>query len=154
MPRREQFPVDKSRTGKAFSMNQMRGLYNCSRVPGEVRDKLVRFFKTGTDNNIRQESNSKSWLLFTNALKDLAHCLPVCLLISLHVLAFVHQQIKPDLLNTKFSSALYNLLLKSFAFEAPQLWNSLPTHLRSATSLQMFKKGFKFYLFSVCHILL
>ncbi|XP_071803432.1 peroxisomal carnitine O-octanoyltransferase-like isoform X2 [Asterias amurensis] len=44
--RREQFPVDKSRTGKAFSMNQMRGLYNCSRVPGEVRDKLVRFFKT------------------------------------------------------------------------------------------------------------
>lgn len=35
-----------------------------------------------------------------------------------------------------------------FSFEAPRQWNSLPMHLRSASSLQVFKKGLKTYLFT------
>ena len=79
----------------------------------------------------------------------------VALLTHVHVLAYVRLQIKPDLLNTKFPNALYNLLpiLVIFLFAAPQFWNSLPTHLHSATSLQMFKKGLKYHLFTQWYLL-
>ncbi|XP_022102339.1 peroxisomal carnitine O-octanoyltransferase-like isoform X2 [Acanthaster planci] len=43
--RREQLPVDRNRAGQAFSMNQLRGLFNCTRIPGETRDQLLRYFK-------------------------------------------------------------------------------------------------------------
>ncbi|XP_038078103.1 peroxisomal carnitine O-octanoyltransferase-like isoform X2 [Patiria miniata] len=47
--RREQIAVDKSRTGKVFSMNQLRGLFCCARIPGETKDQLVRYFKTESE---------------------------------------------------------------------------------------------------------
>ena len=35
-----------------------------------------------------------------------------------------------------------------FCFAAPHMWNSLPMHLRSESSLQSFKKGLKAYLYT------
>ena len=37
---------------------------------------------------------------------------------------------------------------RSFACVAPRLWNSLPCHLRSATSLSIFQTGLKTFLFN------
>ena len=36
---------------------------------------------------------------------------------------------------------------KSFSFSAPSVWNSLPYHLRSETSIDIFKKNLKTYYF-------
>ena len=36
---------------------------------------------------------------------------------------------------------------RSFSFSAPTVWNSLPLHLRSCTSLSMFLSGLKTHLF-------
>ena len=36
---------------------------------------------------------------------------------------------------------------RSFAFAAPKLWNSIPEHIKSASSLTTFKTALKTYLF-------
>ena len=38
--------------------------------------------------------------------------------------------------------------VKSFCFAAPQSWNNLPTHVRTAGSLNLFRGHLKAYLFS------
>ena len=41
---------------------------------------------------------------------------------------------------------------RSFSVYAPQLWNSLPTHIRHAPSITAFKSNLKTYLFQQCYL--
>ena len=40
---------------------------------------------------------------------------------------------------------------RSFAYAAPFLWNKLPNHIRTATSLDVFKKSLKTHLFKLSY---
>ena len=56
----------------------------------------------------------------------------------------------PRLSIPKFKSrGLVSAFNKSFSLTTPTMWNSLPSELRSAASLQSFKKGLKTHLYQI-----
>ena len=84
---------------------------------------------------------------------------PVYLASDLHPYTCVHptRRSNPDLKFLgvpKFDTKHYkfkNHANKSFAYVAPTSWNSLPTHVRTATSLNSFRSGLKTHLFSLTY---
>lgn len=106
----------------------------------------------------------------TPVLKRL-HWLPVKYRIQYKVLLYVYKavhELAPEyikdlvLMNSGRSQRSFNCLLlfvprtrlktkgdRAFSVVGPRLWNALPTHIRSAPSVDVFKTRVKTYLYSV-----
>ena len=103
------------------------------------------------------------------------HWLPICFRIHFKVLAITYRAlhgqapeyimdlIHPYVASRSLRSSNQDLLAvprsrlktkgdRAFAFVAPTLWNSLPAHIRSAVSIEAFKKQLKTHLFKLAFV--
>ena len=137
-----------------------------------ISDKSLRRIQCAQNSAARILSRTRKYDHITPILKQL-HWLPVrhridfkVMLLTWKALNGESPQYLTDLLvpyapGRSLRSANKNLLSiprtnttagdKSFSVAAPKLWNSLPLHIRSCTSLNIFKNYLKTYLFSIAY---
>ena len=125
-----------------------------SRIPrrASITNAMKKLHWLPVENRIKFKINTMTY-------KTIQTGQPVYLASDLHPYTCVHptRRSNPDLKYLsvpKFDTKLYkfkNHANKSFAYVAPTSWNSLPTHVRTATSLNSFRSGLKTHLFSLTY---
>ena len=73
-------------------------------------------------------------------------------LVLYHIHNYIHYRTSELLLEPPSVKTLATLGDRSFASVAPMLWNSLPSYIREASSVDSFKRLLKTYLFKKAYM--
>ncbi len=137
-------------------------------------DCLIRKLQYVQNSTARMITRTQKFEHITPILKDL-HWLPVAQCISFKILLFTYKCVNNlapsylcDLLQiykplrSLRSADKYLLCVpatnlvtygdRSFSKAAPILWNNLPLHIRTSSSVDSFKRNLKSYLFTKCYL--
>ena len=123
----------------------------------KVQNKAARLiFKTGRHDNISPLFQKLHWLPISNRI-DFKLCLHVFKSLAHQSPSYISDMLQPYVPPRSLRSSSENLLAvhrtvsragsRAFSASAPNLWNSLPSHLRHATSHKQFKKLLKTHLY-------
>jgi len=136
-------------------------------IPTQVRYQLYHIaviarFRVSSLFNYRLYANStieqnKIKHKDTSITHFLSLILTIIMIIISHIHSYIHVFIVPFYI---LRSSSHNLLVqkryhyktvgeRSFSFYGPQLWNSLPSHLRSIENFTTFKRELKTYFFEM-----